>query len=41
MTDYNTVYKVVKHHGKKALKLLTYSDIHTGDVSGDNYYYKK
>lgn len=41
MTDYNTVYKVVQHHGKKALHLLTYSDIYTGIFSGEDYYYKK
>lgn len=40
MTYYNTVYKVVKHHGKKALKPLTFSYIYMDDVPGDKYFYK-
>lgn len=45
MTDYNTVYKIVKHHGKKALKLMTISDINYDptdeDTSNMSYFYKK
>lgn len=49
MTDYNTVYKIGKHNGKKSLKLLTMSDLDIGyntttddfDIDPNSTYYYK